>query len=94
MRVHNARRYTAPGAAALVAAAGFRGVVARHWNGLLLPLMVFQRKVLARRHDSASDVAAFPPWLDRILHRVTEIERHLPFPMPAGGSVLLVATRP
>ena len=45
------------------AQAGFRDVRARYWNGLLLPLMVVQRKLLARG-DAASDVAAFPPWLD------------------------------
>ncbi|WP_426956887.1 class I SAM-dependent methyltransferase [Muricoccus radiodurans] len=92
VRVHNARRYTARGAARLVAGAGFRDVTARYWNSLLLPLMVLQRKVLARG-DHASDVGDFPPWLDRLLHGVTEVERRAPFHFPAGGSVLVVATR-
>ena len=77
----------------MLRAAGFGQVGARYWNGLLLPLMVTQRKLLLR-HDSASDVAPFPPWLDAMLHRVTEMERRLPFAMPAGGSVLATATRP
>jgi SAM-dependent methyltransferase len=94
VRVHNARRYTARGAAALVEGAGFRDVSARYWNSFLLPLMVLQRKVLARGKDAASDVGDFPPWLDRLLHGVTEIERRAALPLPAGGSVLLVATRP
>lgn len=94
VRVHNARRYTARRAAAVLAAAGFTDVSARYWNGLLLPLMILQRKVLARGTDHASDVGDFPPWLDRLLHGVTEIERRAGLSLPAGGSVLLAATRP
>ena len=73
--------------------AGFRVLRVRYWNGLLLPLMIIQRKLLARSSDR-SDVAAFPPWLDRMLHGMTELERRLPFPLPAGGSVLAIAERP
>ncbi|SHJ36733.1 Methyltransferase domain-containing protein [Roseomonas rosea] len=94
VRVHNARRYTAAGATSLLRAAGFADISARYWNGFLLPLMILQRKVLARREDHASDVGDFPPWLDNLLHGVTEIERRARLPLPAGGSVLLVATRP
>ncbi|MBP0443759.1 class I SAM-dependent methyltransferase [Roseomonas sp. SSH11] len=93
IRVHNARRYTAANAAALLREAGFSDISARYWNSLLLPLMVLQRKVLARGQDHASDVGDFSPWLNRLLHGVTEIERRSPFPFPAGGSVLLTATR-
>nr|WP_294521663.1 class I SAM-dependent methyltransferase [uncultured Rhodopila sp.] len=92
-RVQTARRWTAPQTAALLHRAGFRRVRARYWNGLLLPLMIVQRKVLARG-DAVSDVAPFPPWLDATFHAVTEIERRLPFPLPAGGSVLAVAEKP
>ena len=42
----------------------------------------------------ASDVASFPPWLDAMFHAITEIERRLPFRLPAGGSVLATAERP
>ena len=92
-RVHNTRRQTARQLAAMLRAAGFERVRARYWNGLLLPIMVVQRKLLSRG-DAASDVAPFPPWLDATLHGMTEIERHLPFPLPAGGSVLATAERP
>ena len=92
-RVHNVRRQTAAQVRRMLAAAGFGEVVARYWNGLLLPFMVAQRKLFSS-HDSASDVARFPPRLDRMLHRVTEIERRLPVALPAGGSVLATATRP
>jgi hypothetical protein len=73
--------------------AGFVRARAGYWNGLLLPFMVAQRKLLAR-HAAASDVAPFPPWLDATLHAMTEIERRLPFRLPAGGSVLATAERP
>lgn len=93
VRVHNARRQTAAQTAAMLRAAGFAKVRAQYWNGLLLPLMIVQRKILARG-DAASDVAPFPPWLNATLHGMTEFERHLPFPLPAGGSVLAIAERP
>jgi SAM-dependent methyltransferase len=92
-RVHNTRRQTARQLKAMLVEAGFSPLRICYWNGLLLPLMVAQRKLRPRRHDSASDVAAFPPWLDFMLHRVTELERRLPLSMPAGGSVLAQAIR-
>ena len=92
-QVHNARRHTASQLSALLHQAGFRQIQARYWNGLLLPLIVVQRKVLARGR-TASDVAAFPPWLDATLHAMTEFERHLRFRLPVGSSVLAIAERP
>jgi SAM-dependent methyltransferase len=92
-RVHNVRRLTASATAAMLRQAGFEHVRARYWNGLLLPLMILQRKILARG-DAMSDVAPFPPWLDAILHGMTELERRLPLPLPAGGSVLAIAEKP
>jgi SAM-dependent methyltransferase len=97
VRVHNARRFTRGGAAALLREAGFTGVTGRYWNSLLLPLMILQRKVLQRRPDAPSDVTDFRPWINATLHRVTEMERGLTalgLPMPAGGSVMMLATRP
>ncbi len=96
-RVHNDRRATARAARAMLAAAGFAQVEARYWNALLLPLMVLQRKVLSAGEAAASDVAHYPPWLNRTLHGITAVERRLAaagLRFPAGGSVLLVATRP
>lgn len=92
-RVHNVRRLTASATAAMLRRAGFARVDARYWNGLLLPLMIIQRKMLARG-DAVSDVAPFPPWLDIMLHGMTEFERRLPFPLPVGGSVLAQAEKP
>jgi SAM-dependent methyltransferase len=92
-QVHNVRRHTARQLTAMLRAAGFRQVRARYWNSLLLPLMVAQRKLLTR-NGAPSDVAPFPPWLDGTLHAMTEIERRIPFALPAGGSVLAIAERP
>jgi SAM-dependent methyltransferase len=92
-QVHNARRFTARATSDLLRQAGFAAVRARYWNGLLLPIMIAQRKILARG-ASVSDVAPFPPWLDVTLHGMTKFERNLPFPLPAGGSVLAIAEKP
>ena len=97
VRVHNARRFTAGETRALLAGAGFTNVRARYWNALLFPLMVAQRKVLARGAGHRSDVALPPPWLNRGLHAATALERGLAaigLPFPFGGSVLAIATRP
>ncbi len=93
VHVHNARRMNAGETRAMLESAGFRVRRVRYWNGLLLPLMIVQRKLLARSSDR-SDVATFPPWLNGILHGMTELERRLRIPLPAGGSVLAIAERP
>jgi SAM-dependent methyltransferase len=92
-RVHNVRRLTATATEALLHQTGFSNIRTCYWNGLLLPLMILQRKILARG-DAMSDVAPFPPWLDATLHGMTEFERRLPFPLPVGGSVLAIAEKP
>jgi SAM-dependent methyltransferase len=93
-RVHNVCRQNASELRATLAAAGFTAIRAHYWNGLLLPLMIAERKLFARADDAASDVAMFPPWLDATLHGITALERRLPFPLPAGGSVLATAEAP
>lgn len=96
-RVHTARRYTAAGIAAALEAAGFRDVAPRYWNCLLLPLMALQRKVLSRQPEGKSDVGHFHPAVDATFHAVTRAERalaRLGLRYPAGGSVMVTATRP
>jgi SAM-dependent methyltransferase len=96
-RVHTARRYTAAGIAAALEAAGFRDVAPRYWNSLLLPLMALQRKILARNPEGRSDVGHFHPLLDAAFHAATRAERalaRLGLRYPAGGSVMVAATRP
>jgi SAM-dependent methyltransferase len=92
-QVHNVRRSTAGRLAGLLHDAGFIGISARYWNGLLLPLVIAQRKLLAR-HSTTSDVASFPPWIDATFHAITEIEHRLPFHVPTGSSVLAIGKRP
>ncbi len=92
-RVHNARRIVPSELRAWLSDAGFTGIKTRFWNSLLLPLMIAQRKILARG-EAASDVAPFSPWLNATLHGISSFERHLPIALPAGGSVLAIATRP
>jgi SAM-dependent methyltransferase len=96
IRVRNARRFTAGGARRLLASAGLAGIRTCYWNALLLPLMVLQRKVLARAPQHGSDVAPFSPWLNRTLLAVTGLERRMMaagVPFPAGGSVFAIATK-
>src|SRR5262249_22136461 len=93
-RVHNAWRANRPKVRATLAQAGFVRIRARYWNSLLLPLMIAQRKLLARGDAAASDVAVFPPWLDGMLYSITNLEGRLPFALPAGGSVLATAEAP
>ena len=102
--VHNVRRTTAGALARDIAAAGFTQVRAHYWNTLLLPLMILQRKVLARGNAAAnalgnqgktmSDVAAFPPMINATFHALTALERRLGLKLPAGGSVLATARKP
>ena len=92
-RVHNVRRQTTTQTAEMLRQTGFTRIRTRYWNGLLLPLMILQRKLLATG-GAGSDVAPFPPWLDALLHGTTDIERRLPFPLPFGGSVLAIAEKP
>jgi ubiquinone/menaquinone biosynthesis C-methylase UbiE len=97
IRVHNARRFTADQARGLLVEAGFTAIETRYWNALLLPLMILQRKILKSDDQAKSDVAPFPPWLDAMLYAVTGLERFMArigLRYPAGGSVLITATRP
>lgn len=96
IRVQNARRFTASGLRMLLATAGLAGIRTCYWNALLLPLMVVQRKILARAPHHGSDVAPFSPWLNRTLHGVTVAERRLMaagLHFPAGGSILATASK-
>jgi ubiquinone/menaquinone biosynthesis C-methylase UbiE len=102
-RVHTRERYSRGLLRARLAAAGFRPLEVLHWNSLLFPLMVVQRKLLTRsgEGDAApqdrSDVAAFPPPIEAMFRGVTAVERAMigaGVRFPAGGSVLAVAVKP
>lgn len=97
-RVHNARRYERAELRRLLEEADLRPLSLGFWNSLLLPLMVIQRKLLARgRTQEESDVAAFSPPIDATFRAVTDAEAalsRLGLRFPAGGSLLAVARRP
>jgi len=96
-RVQNARRYERRPLARLLAEMGFIVREVRHWNTLLLPVMVLRRKVMARRAEAKSDVALLPPPLEAMFRAVTAVEGLIAragMPFPAGGSLLAVAERP
>jgi SAM-dependent methyltransferase len=88
-RVRNVRRVSAGQMAALLRDAGFAAPKIRYWNGLLLPLMIFRRLVLARRPGAESDVAPVPGMLNAAMLGLLNFEKRLR--LPAGGSVLAVA---
>ncbi|MFQ3622220.1 MAG: class I SAM-dependent methyltransferase [Acetobacteraceae bacterium] len=97
-RVHTARRYDRRRLGRLLEQAGFRVLRLGHWNSLLLPLMVLQRKVLSRVGSGGgrSDVALFPPPIEAMFRAVTDVEAalaRLGVRYPAGGSILAVASR-
>jgi SAM-dependent methyltransferase len=94
--VHNTRRYTAGELTRLLQQAGFRVRRVRYWNFLLFPLMVLQRKVLARG-AAASDVHPYPPPIEAVFRALTALERglmRLHLAPPFGGSVIAVAEKP
>lgn len=97
VRVHTARRYARPELRHKLAATGLADIAPRHWNSLLLPLMLLQRRLVKRHDDAASDVKPFPPWLDGSLGRVCALEAMMlraGLRFPAGGSLLATARKP
>jgi SAM-dependent methyltransferase len=102
-RVHTRERYSRGLLRARLEAAGFRVVELLHWNSLLFPLMVVQRKLLSRAGEGEaapqdrSDVAPFPPPIEAMFRAITAIERGLialGLRFPVGGSILAVAVKP
>ncbi len=96
-RVHNARRYSGWGLRSVLEQSGFAVRDMWHWNALLLPLMVLQRKVVARGGRARSDVALLPPPIETIFRAVMGVEGMLAgvgVRFPVGGSLLAVAERP
>jgi SAM-dependent methyltransferase len=102
-RVHTRERYSRAKLSARLEAAGFRVAEVLHWNSLLFPLMVVQRKLLSRGGEGEaapqdrSDVAAFSPPIEAMFRGVTMAERaliRLGVRFPVGGSLLAVAVKP
>jgi SAM-dependent methyltransferase len=98
-RVHNRSRYALKEIRAMLAAAGFETIDAHHWNSLLFPALLLQRKVLAplARGPRRSDVAPVPAPLDLCLRAAMAVERGMlraGLRLPFGGSILAVARKP
>jgi SAM-dependent methyltransferase len=95
--VHNVRRYTAAGAQALLASAGFTEILTSYWNSLLFPLMVVRRKLGWRREGKpSSDVVLMPAPMERLFAAIVRLEATITragVRFPFGGSVLATAVR-
>jgi SAM-dependent methyltransferase len=94
-QVHNARRYTRPRLALLLARNGFATERATYWNTLLFPLMVLRRKLLAPEKET-SDVMLYPAPIERLFRAVMAVEAFAVsrgLDLPFGGSVLTKATK-
>lgn len=91
--VHNSRRYTRKGLAALLRAADFRPVYTGYWNTVLFPLMLATRKLLP---GEDSDVKLYPAPIEALCRAATALERglmRLGVRLPFGGSVVAVAVK-
>jgi|SRR5690348_3584326 len=94
--VHNARRYTKRGVAALLRRADFRPVYTGYWNTLLFPLMLATRKLLPARRGEDSDVKLYPAPVEALCRAATALEcglMRLGVRLPFGGSVIAVAVK-
>lgn len=94
--VHNLRRYTRKGLAAMLHAAGFRPIYAGYWNTVLFPLMLATRKLMPARRDGDSDVRLYPPPVEMLCRAATAIERlalRSGLRLPFGGSLIAVAAK-
>jgi SAM-dependent methyltransferase len=96
---HHRRRYTRASASAAVRRAGFEVVRAAYFNGVLLPAVWLQRRVLPRWRPFDRDRAfrVPPPPLNALLYRLLRLEHRLIRRRrgPAiGASLLVVARRP
>jgi SAM-dependent methyltransferase len=94
--VHNTRRYTRKGVAALLRAADFRPIYTGYWNTVLFPLMLATRKLLPARRGEDSDVKLYPAPVEALCRAATAIERGLMrcgVRLPFGGSLVAVAVK-
>ena len=98
VRAHHVRRYRAQELREKVAAAGFEVVRMTSFVTLLLPLMFASRLTQRGPRQDYDPLAELKMarWLNWTLEKVLDVERSLiraGLPLPAGGSLLLVARR-
>lgn len=95
-RVNNTRRYVRDQVATLLRAAGLTIRRLTHWNAVLFPAMVLQRKLLSTGDEADSDVRDYPWLLDRSFGLLLAAERgyiRLGLDLAFGGSILAVAEK-
>lgn len=94
--VHGRRRYVRRELTAKLREAGFQLHRLTHWNLLPLPLVVIRRKLLPPPR-SGSDVRLYPRPVEAASRGLMAIERgwiHRVGDLPAGSSILAIATKP
>ena len=99
VRARHVRRYRAADLRAKLVETGFEIVKMTSFVTLLLPLMTASRLVRKTPGENYDPLAELKiaPWLNGILESVLDVERLLirsGIPLPAGGSLLVVARRP
>ncbi len=103
VQVMGARRFLPAGLRQQVNASGLAVEELRYWNVWLTPLLWLRirletllRPTAAVQDPAASDLTLPPPWLNRGLGALLELERRLTpvLPQPWGSSLLLVARKP
>lgn len=82
------RRYTRESLTKLFLDAGFVVEEVKAWNVLLRPAVAWKR---GRSSNRGSDIEAVSPGLNRILHGIVAMERHLPTGRLPGVSLMLRA---
>jgi ubiquinone/menaquinone biosynthesis C-methylase UbiE len=98
-RVHTRERYDCATVRERLGRAGFTVAEVLHWNSLLFPLMVVQRKLLSRGEtadQAKSDVQPYPAPVEAMFRGVTAAERSLislRVRFPFGGSIAAVAVK-
>jgi SAM-dependent methyltransferase len=94
--VHGRRRYVRRELAAKLREAGFELLRLTHWNLLPLPLVIVRRKLLPPPR-SGSDVRLYPRPVEAAFRGLMAVERgwmRRVGDLPAGSSILAIATKP
>lgn len=96
---HHKRRYSRRELVGRVRGAGFEVLRATSFVSLLLPLLLLSRLRQRQGADRVDPLAEYRihPLANAVLERVLDVERALisvGVPLPAGGSLLVVARRP
>ncbi|HET7537513.1 MAG TPA: class I SAM-dependent methyltransferase [Candidatus Didemnitutus sp.] len=95
-QVGNLRRYSRGEVFSALQNAGLSVARGTYWNTALFPLAVLRRKIFPGA-ETTSDVHLFPPPVEALFNRLTDLERawlRAGARLPFGNSVLAVAVKP